>query len=312
MYCVGVDIGGTGIQAGIVDEYGKVVLKKECRTNVEDGFESIMDDIKNLVDSLLLDKNISAKDIKSVGFGVPSFINNDGLISCVNLGWNEVNFIKAIKDRFEDIAVFAENDAKAAALAEAKFGSMKNKRIGVMYTLGTGVGGGIVINEDVFVGANNMGGAIGHTIIGENYYYCNCGNNGCLETFCSATAIIKYATKLINEGHKSIILEKANNDINNINAKIVFEAFKENDSVAIETINRFKLYLAKSIASMINTLDPDVICIGGGVSRSSEIILDKINDLVREHLLYKNENFAEIVSASLGADAGIIGAAFLN
>lgn len=312
MYYIGVDIGGTGIQAGIVDEYGQVVLKKECRTKVESGFESIMDDIKNLVDSLLLDKNISTKDIKSVGFGVPSFINNKGLISCVNLGWNEVNFIKAIKDRFEDIEVFAENDAKAAALAEAKFGSMKNKRIGVMYTLGTGVGGGIVINEDVFIGANNMGGAIGHTIIGENYYDCNCGNNGCLETFCSATAIIKYATKLIQEGRKSIILDKANNDINNINAKIVFEAFKENDSVAIETINRFKLYLAKSIANMINTLDPDVICIGGGVSRSSEIILDKINDLVREHLLYKNENFAEIVSASLGADAGIIGAAFLN
>ena len=312
MYYIGVDIGGTGIQAGIVDEYGQVVLKKECRTNVEAGFESIMDDIKNLVDSLLLDKNISIKDIKSVGFGVPSFINNEGLISCVNLGWNEVNFIKAIKDRFEDIEVFAENDAKAAALAEAKFGSMKNKRIGVMYTLGTGVGGGIVINEDVFIGANNMGGAIGHTIIGENYYDCNCGNNGCLETFCSATAIIKYATKLIKEGHKSIILDKANNDINSINAKIIFEAFKEDDSVAIKTINRFKLYLAKSIASMINTLDPDVICIGGGVSRSSEIILDKINDLVREHLLYKNENFAEIVSASLGADAGIIGAAFLN
>ncbi|MGL5348145.1 MAG: ROK family protein [Peptostreptococcaceae bacterium] len=312
MYCVGVDIGGTGIQAGIVDEYGKVVLKKECRTSVESGFEGIMDDIKSLVDSLLLDKNISSKDIKSVGFGVPSFINNEGLISCVNLGWNEVDFIKAIKDRFEDMEVFAENDAKAAALAEAKFGSMKNKKIGVMYTLGTGVGGGIVINEDVFIGANNMGGAIGHTIIGENYYDCNCGNNGCLETFCSATAIIKYSTKLIKEGRKSIILDKANDDINNINAKIVFEAFKENDSVAIETINRFKLYLAKSIASMINTLDPDVICIGGGVSRSSEIILDKINDLVREHLLYKNENFAEIVSASLGADAGIIGAAFLN
>ncbi|MGL4914351.1 MAG: ROK family protein [Romboutsia sp.] len=312
MYYIGVDIGGTGVQAGIVDEYGKVVLKKECRTNVEAGFESIMDDIENLVNSLLLDKNISTKDIKSIGFGVPSFINNEGLISCVNLGWNEVNFIKSIKGRFEDIEVFAENDAKAATLAEAKFGSMKNKKIGVMYTLGTGVGGGIVINENIFIGANNMGGAIGHTIIGENYYDCNCGNNGCLETFCSATAIIKHATKLIQEGRKSLILENANNDINNINAKIVFEAFKENDEVAIETINRFKLYLAKSIASIINTLDPDVISIGGGVSRSSDIILDGLDELVKQHLLYKNENFADIVCASLGADAGIIGAAFLN
>ena len=312
MYYIGVDIGGTGIQAGIVNEQGSILLKKECKTSTESGFDNVMDDIKNLVDNLLVDKNISMKDIKSIGFGVPSFINNDGLVSCVNLGWHEVDFIKAIKNRFKDVAVFAENDAKAAALAESKFGSMKNKRIGLMYTLGTGVGGGIVLNEEVFVGANNMGGAIGHTIIGENYYDCNCGNNGCLETFCSATAIIKYATKCIQEGRQSLISKKANNDINNINAKIVFEAFKENDEVAIETINRFKLYLAKSIASMINTLDPDVISIGGGVSRSSDIILDGLEELVKQHLLYKNENFAEIVCASLGADAGIIGAAFLS
>jgi predicted NBD/HSP70 family sugar kinase len=140
----------------------------------------------------------------------------------------------------------------------------------------------------------------------------NCGANGCLETFCSATAIIKYAQKLIEEGNKSIILDMADNNIENINAKIVFDAFRENDFVATETINRFKDYLAKAMGSMINTLDPDIISIGGGVSRASDIILNDIKDLVRKYIVYKNEEFADIVCATLGADAGIIGAAFLQ
>ena len=312
MYFIGVDIGGTGVQAGIVNNEGEILFRKECVTRVNDGFETVMDDINNLVRDLLSENNLDINEIKSIGFGVPSFINKKGLVTCVNLGWKEVNFIEAIKNRFPEVSVYAENDATVAAIAEAKFGSMKDKDVAVMYTLGTGVGGGIIINERPFTGTHGMASEIGHSIIGENYYNCNCGANGCLETFGSATAIIKYAQKLIQEGTESIILDMADGNIENINAKIVFDAFRENDIVAVEAINRFKDYLAKAMASMINILDPDVISIGGGISRASDIILYDIKNLVREHILYKNEEFADIVCATLGADAGIIGAAFLQ
>ncbi len=311
MYFVGVDIGGTGIQAGLVDKDGNILFRKECITDVDSGFEKVMDDINELVRNLLKENNIECSEIESIGFGVPSFINRKGLVTCVNLGWHEVKFMDALRKRFKEFNIKAENDATVAALGEAKFGSMKGSNTAVMYTLGTGVGGGIIINQKAFVGAHGMGSEIGHAIIGENYFDCNCGNNGCLETFCSASAIIKYAQKLIEEGHNSKILEFAKGNIDNINAKMVFDAYRENDEVAVKTITRFKIYLSKAMATMINTLDPEVISIGGGVSRASDIILDGIEDLIKDHILYKNEKFADIVCATLGADAGIIGAAFL-
>lgn len=312
MYYIGIDIGGTGVQAGLVDNNGKILFRKECSTDVLGGFAKVMEDINQLVRNMLMENDIQISEIKSIGCGVPSFINKKGQVTCVNLGWKEEDFIDTLRSKFPEVNVYAENDATVAALAEAKAGSMKGCDVGVMYTLGTGVGGGIIINGKVFNGAHNMGSEIGHVIIDTNHYDCNCGNNGCLETFCSATAIIKYAKKLIEEGNSSKILELAGDHIDNINAKNVFDAYRLNDKVAIETVNRFKEYLAKAIAGMINTLDPEVISLGGGVSRAGDIILDGLGELVRKYVIYKNEQFADIVIATLGADAGIVGAAFLS
>ena len=135
MYFIGVDIGGTGVQAGIVNNEGEILFRKECVTRVNDGFETVMDDINNLGRDLLSENNLDINEIKSIGFGVPSFINKKGLVTCVNLGWKEVNFIEAIENRFPEVSVYAENDATVAAIAEAKFGSMKDKDVAVMYTL---------------------------------------------------------------------------------------------------------------------------------------------------------------------------------
>ena len=312
MYYIGVDIGGTGIQAGVVDNNGKILFRKECPTDILGGFEKIIEDINHLIRTMLKENDVCISDIKSIGFGVPGFVSKKGKVTSVNLNWKEEDFISILQAKFPQINVYAENDATVAALAEAKAGSMKGCNVGVMYTLGTGVGGGIIINGKVFSGAHNIGSEIGHVIIDTNYYDCNCGNNGCLETFCSATAIINYAKKLISEGNDSKILQLANNDIDSINAKNVFDAYRLNDDVAIETINRFKLYLAKAIAGMINTLDPEVISIGGGVSKSGDIILDGLDELVKKYVTFKNEEFADIVIATLGADAGIVGSAFLS
>ncbi|MGL5755745.1 MAG: ROK family protein [Paraclostridium sp.] len=312
MYYIGIDIGGTGVQAGVVDEDGKILYTNECVTDVASGFNKVMEDINMMVRGLIEANDIQMSEIKSIGCGVPGFINKKGKVTCVNLNWKSEDFISTLQSKFPEVKVYADNDATVAALAEAKAGSMKGCNVGVMYTLGTGVGGGIIINGKAFSGAHNMGSELGHVIIDSNYYDCSCGNNGCLETFCSATAIIKYAKKLISEGRDSKILELANDDIDSINAKNVFDAYRENDEVAIETINRFKKYLAKSMAAIINTIDPEVISIGGGVSRAGDIILDGLDDLVRKYVVFKDEEFADIVIATLSANAGIVGAAFLS
>ena len=312
MYYIGVDIGGTGIQAGVVNDNGEILYREECKTDRKNGFEKVKLDIKELVDKLLLKSSFTYKDIKSIGFGVPSFVDKEGYVTCVNLNWFNVPFVTDIKSLFKECRVYAENDATVAALAESKFGIMKNHDVAVMLTLGTGVGGGIIINKKTFVGSHGMGSEIGHSIIGENYYDCNCGSNGCFETFCSATSVIEYAKKLIKEGNKSLIMEKSNNDYEQINAKIVFDSYRENDEVAKLTINRFKSYLGKGIGSIINILDPSIVALGGGLSKSGDIILDGLKDEINKNILYKNKKIADIEIATLGSDAGIIGAAFLD
>ena len=283
MYSICVDIGGTGMKAGIVSENGQIIHRANCKTDTESGFDKIISDINNLVRDLIDDNQINKNEIKSIGFGVPSFINN-----------------------------------QVAALAESKFGSMNGKDISVLITLGTGLGGGIIINGKPFTGNHGMASEIGHVVIGENTYNCNCGNNGCFETFCSATALIKHTQERLKElkntkeENRSMIINMCKGNFNEIDAKMVFDAYRMEDNLAKEVVSRFKHYLSIGIAGVVNTLDPGIISIGGGLSKSSDIILEGLKDMVREHILYKKENFADIKVATLGNDAGIIGAAFLN
>ncbi len=312
MYSVGVDVGGTGIKIGAVDKNGKIIYRDSCITDVDGGFDKIISDIKNVIENLMIQNNIQKEEIKSIGFGIPGYIDRYGRANCVNLNWEKVDFIQKLKETFPGIDIFVQNDATVAGLAESRFGSTKEHDTSVVITLGTGVGGAIIINGKPFSGAHGVGSEIGHMMIGEGWYKCNCGNTGCFETYCSATAIIKYAQKIISEGEGSLILDMCNKDISNINAKMVFDAYNQNDEVAKKVIARFKNYLAKGIANIVNTIDPGIIAIGGGVSKSEDIILDGLKEMVREHLVYKEEEFADIVIATLGNDAGIIGAAILE
>lgn len=312
MYSIGVDIGGTGIKIGVVDEKGSILYRDSCVTDVTGGFDKIICDIKNVIENIMAQNNIEKQQIKSIGFGLPGYIDKNGKANCVNLNWKKVDFVQKLKETFSDIDIFAENDATVAGLAESRFGSTKEHDTSVMITLGTGVGGAIIINGKPFSGAHGVGSEIGHMMIGDGLYKCNCGNTGCFETYCSATAIIKYAQKLISEGQQSSILNMCDNDISSINAKMVFDAYNENDEVAKNVITRFKDYLAKGIANIVNTIDPGIIAIGGGVSKSEDIILDGLKEMVKSHLVYKEEEFADIVIATLGNDAGIIGAAILG
>ena len=312
MYRIGVDVGGTGIKVGIVNELGDILYRGTCVTDVEGGFDKIISDIKTVIENIIEENHIKQEKIKSIGFGIPGYIDRHGKANCVNLNWKKVDFIQKLKENFPQFDIFADNDATVAGLAESKFGSTKEHDTSVVLTLGTGVGGAIIINGRPFSGVHGVGSEIGHMMIGDGDYKCNCGNTGCFETFCSATAIIKYTQKLLEEGNQSSILDMCDGDISNINAKMVFHAYNQNDEVAILVITRFKSYLARGIANIVNTIDPGVIAIGGGVSKSEDIILDGLKEMVRNHLVYKEEEFADIVIATLGNDAGIIGAAILG
>ena len=298
------------IKAGLVVN-GEIIQRSVKETNQLGGLENIVEDITQIVNKLLHKSELDINDIESIGIGFPGIVTDEGRVTCVNIGLENALIIPQLEERLKGTIVRASNDANVAALAEHVYGSMKGYNSGVMITLGTGIGGGIVIDNKLIVGSNGVGAEIGHTMIANNYYDCNCGNNGCFETFCSATAIIKYAQKLLNENRETIIRDMCKNDINNITAKMVFDAYRENDMVAKEIINRFKKYLAMGIGNIVNFIDPAVISIGGGISNASDILLDGLSEQVKQHLPFKKTKIGDIVIAKFKNDAGIIGASAL-
>ena len=310
MYKIGIDIGGMSIKAGLVVN-GEIIQRAVKETNQLGGLENIVEDITQIVNKLLHKSELDINDIELIGIGFPGIVTDEGRVTCVNIGLENALIIPQLEERLKGTIVRASNDANVAALAEHVYGSMKGYNSGVMITLGTGIGGGIVIDNKLIVGSNGVGAEIGHTMIANNYYDCNCGNNGCFETFCSATAIIKYAQKLLNENRETIIRDMCKNDINNITAKMVFDAYRENDMVAKEIINRFKKYLAMGIGNIVNFIDPAVISIGGGISNASDILLDGLSEQVKQHLPFKKTKIGDIVIAKFKNDAGIIGASAL-
>ncbi|MCJ7689664.1 MAG: ROK family protein, partial [Clostridiaceae bacterium] len=219
---IGIDLGGTNIAAGIVDDKGNIKHEKSCPTKVGRKTQEIIDDMIALVYNILEEYHMDLKEIKSIGIGIPGLADNDGNVKfCVNLGRKNV----PLREMLENVLhkpVYIDNDATVAALAEYESGSMKNCKSGLMITLGTGIGGGIILNGEVYSGFNGVGAEIGHIVVGENFYNCNCGRNGCLETFASSTAIIKHTKKLIVDFNEpTTILERAEGNINNIDARMV-------------------------------------------------------------------------------------------
>lgn len=310
---IGIDIGGTNIAIGLVDEEGKIVYKKSIETEVHKGEEVIVENMISAINEIVTENSLKLDEIDLIGIGVPGTVDYDnGIVKeCVNLNWKEVNIGEIFKKKINK-TVLLENDANAAAGGEYLYGSMKNAKNSILLTLGTGVGAGLILNGKLFRGSNGAALEAGHIILGENFYDCSCGNNGCFETFASATAIIKYAKKLVQEGKETIIMEKAHNDIEKITAKIVFDSARENDLVANMVLDRFVTYMAKGINSIVNLLDVDSIAIGGGVSAAEDVFMDKLKEEIRKTKLFKNIPVCKIERAKLGNDAGIIGAAMLD
>lgn len=303
-YCFGVDVGGTSVKMGLFNMEGTILDKWEIPTRTADAGRAILPDIANAIKTKMTEKSITIEETAGVGVGVPGPVDAKGIVStAVNLGWNNVN-VKSILNELIEMPVAAGNDANVAALGEMWKGGGQGYKTLVAITLGTGVGGGIIIDEQILTGATGAAGEIGHVHVDDNEtVICACGNKGCLEQFASATGIVRLAKKKLKTTDKSSILTQRP-----ISAKSVFDAVKAGDEVAIEIAEQFGAYLGKGLAAVAGIINPEIFVIGGGVSKAGSIVLDYIRKYFTPNVFVGSRN-AVFALATLGNDAGIYGAA---
>ena len=313
MYYIGLDVGGTTFKAGVVTEDGRIVHKDAMPTGIERPYQEIIADMAALCKTVAADAGIEMSEIKSIGVGVPGlFDNKTGMIPfCTNLGWHDIPFVAEMKKHL-DTPVYGDNDATVAGLAESVAGVSAGIKDSVFLTLGTGVGGGIIIDGKPYSGAHGCGSEIGHMMIKMGGELCTCGNYGCFERYASATAIIREARKAIVEYPESSMLAAYGGDPEKLNAKIVIDAARAGDEAAKAVFGGYVQALAVGIINIINMLDPEVIVLGGGVSAAGEFLLNAVREAVKPMVFFKTMPYARIELAQLGNDAGIIGAAMLG
>ena len=304
-YAFGVDIGGTTCKIGFFDTNGTLLDKWEIKTNTENNGESILSDVAKAVDNKLAQEAISKDDVQGIGIGVPGPVDSQGVVHrCVNLGWGVVNVAEELGN-LTGLTIKVGNDANVAALGEMWQGGAKGSKDVIMVTLGTGVGGGIIVDGKVVAGFNGAGGEIGHiTVNNDEIEACNCGQYGCLEQYTSATGIVRLAKRKLAKSSE----ETSIREIPNLTAKDVFDAAKAGDAAALEITEEFGAYLGQALVNLAATVDPAVFVIGGGVSKAGDILLEIVRKYFYDHAFYGNQK-TKITLATLGNDAGIYGAA---
>lgn len=303
-YAFGVDIGGTTIKMGLFQTNGTLIDMWEIPTRTESDGKFILNDIAEAVENKLKEKNISQLDVEGIGLGVPGPVGADGTVfKCVNLGWDVFN-VETRLNRLTNLKVKAGNDANVAALGEMWQGGGVGYKNIVMVTLGTGVGGGIIIDGHIIAGANGAAGEIGHLPVEDNQpLKCSCGNLGCLEQYSSATAIAKSTKKYLDENPN---VQSILRDIENIEAKNVCDAAKQGDKVALEQLEKVCKYLGKGLAMISCVVNPEAFVIGGGMSKAGEILMGAIRRNYKEKAFHASRE-TEFKQATLGNNAGIYG-----
>ncbi|GAA0345742.1 glucokinase [Bacillus carboniphilus] len=305
---VGVDLGGTTIKFGLLNSSGDVLFKWEIPTNISDNGSHIVPDIAKSIEEKLTEKKYNKNQVMGVGIGAPGSVNVEtGVIyEAVNLGWKQFPLKEALEQQLE-ISTFIDNDANCAALGEMWMGAGKGAKDMVCVTLGTGVGGGIITNGQVVHGVKGAGGEIGHiTSVPEGGFPCNCGKSGCLETVASATGVVRLAKQLLTEYKGETILNHEN-----LSAKDVFDSAQKGDTLANQVVKKVAFHLGLALSHLGNTLNPEKIVIGGGVSRAGSILLDPVNQQFLTFSFPTVQQSTKLSIATLGNDAGIYGAAWL-
>ena len=305
-YCFGIDVGGTSVKCGLFQTDGVLVEKWEIPTRKENSGEAILPDIAKTILDKIAERKLDKEEIDGVGIGVPGPVNERGEVPCaVNLFWGFKEVTKELTE-LTGLPSKAGNDANVAALGEAWKGAAAGAKNVILVTLGTGVGGGIIVDGKIVGGAHGAGGEIGHACVEpEETESCNCGNKGCLEQMASATGIVRIGKKIMAENTAETKLH-----LDNFSAKTIFDAYKEGDSVAKQIVDKFAEYLGTALAIFTCVVDPEVIVIGGGVSKAGQPLIDAVAGYYKEHAFISCKD-TPIVLAKLDNDAGIYGAAKL-
>lgn len=302
MYKFGVDVGGTTVKIGLFSGDGKLEEKYEIATDKSDQGAHIIEHIAAKLDEIIAEKSYGILDCMGVGIGLPGPVDRGMILGCVNLGWGIFSIVEEFSKAFHNVPVYAGNDANTAALGEYVAGAGKGMKNMMMVTLGTGVGGGIIIDGRILEGANGGAGEIGHIPVNpQEQDICGCGKKGCLEQYASATGIVRVAEKLRKENGNTALPAGCT-------AKQVFDYAKEGDELAMQAVEELGRYLGLALASCACVMNPEGIVIGGGVSRAGKILLD-VTEKNFQTYVFKPCRNVKFCLAELGNDAGIYGAA---
>lgn len=306
-YVFGVDVGGTSVKMGLFDKNGNVLDKWEIPTRTADSGKNILPDIAASIKEKMAEKSLAKEDVAGVGIGVPGPVEKSGVVhKAVNLGWSELNMKEELAALLDGMRVEGGNDANVAALGEMWKGGGQGHKNLVAVTLGTGVGGGIIVNGEIMTGATGAGGEIGHIHVEDDETEaCGCGNYGCLEEYASATGITRLANRTLQKSDKDSVLRNGE-----VSAKTVFDAVKAGDELAIEIAQQFGEYLGKGLGVIAGIINPEIFVIGGGVSKAGEVLFDYIKPSF-ERTAFHGSKDVIFALATLGNDAGIYGAARL-
>lgn len=315
MHYLGIDLGGTNIAVGIVDENMKIIARATSKTQV-DSPEQVADAMAATAKEALKNAGLTLDDVPWAGLGSPGTVNRaSGMIEFANnLPFSYTPLGQMLSDRLDGKRVVMENDANAAAYGEYVAGALKGADNAVAITLGTGVGGGVIINHRIYSGSNFAGAELGHTVIQVDGRPCTCGRNGCWEAYASATGLIKTTKEHMEKAPKdSIIWKLVDGDLSKVSGRTAFDAMRQGDPVGQAIVDDYVKYVSVGITNMINIFQPDILCVGGGISNEGETLLGPVRAFVENEQYAMNSSKKTVLCrAELGNDAGIIGAALLG
>ncbi len=313
MIYLGIDVGGTSIKVGVIDGSGNLLIQGEAPTLVGRPFSEIIRDMGACALDVLERGGYAVSDVAAIGVGVPGVADQQTgmVVFCTNLGWHNVPLRTELQKHI-DRPVFIDNDATVAGYAESVYGHGAGSHSSVFLTLGTGVGGGIVIGGRPWSGFHGVGSEIGHMPMDIEGEHCTCGNDGCLERYCSATAIIRMGRQAALQHPDSALYAACGGNVDKIEAKTVIDCAKDGDDTAMKVFRRYVNYLCMALDGIIVFLDPEVIILGGGVSKAGNFLLNAVRERLKDYILFKDLPYSRVEIARLGANAGMIGAAMLG
>jgi len=312
-YYLGVDLGGTNIAAGVVDEHFRIIAKHSIPTLAGRSVDEISSDLAKVSRHVISQAGLKVSDFTSWGIGMPSCLNpkTGRLVHSNNMGWRNVLILDTL-GKYLDLPIIIENDANCAALGESLNGAARDFDNAVLITLGTGVGGGLILDRKIYSGADHMGGELGHIKMVCNGTTCTCGQKGCFEAYASATALIRQTQEAMKRNPKSIMNELSGG-LDKVTGRTAFDAARKGDAAALGVVDQYAEYIACGLSSLITIFRPEVIIIGGGISNEGGYLLDRINDKILVNTFGALEcGVPSVIKAQLGNDAGIIGAAMLE